>query len=120
MYPSRSPTWSRSCDCDSRIAESQRQPVAECRLVGARQVVKDAAAHLLPSTGSGHALVRTVGRRLGFLARRASADPVYVGVFGADGIVFEADGIPHLVEQFFGSWFHPAFSGGRQVVIFMP
>ena len=27
-------------------------------------------------------------------------DPIDIGFFGADGVVFEADGISHLVEQF--------------------
>lgn len=33
-------------------------------------------------------------------------DPVHVGVFGADGVVFKAQGIADLVEKFLGSWFH--------------
>jgi len=33
-------------------------------------------------------------------------DPVYVGPFGADGVVFVPDGVTDLVEQFFGSVVH--------------
>ncbi|MBU0493635.1 MAG: hypothetical protein KKB13_17455 [Chloroflexi bacterium] len=37
-----------------------------------------------------------------------AADPVHVGLFGADGIVFEADGVADLVEEF------PGFLGHEQ------
>ena len=33
------------------------------------------------------------------------ADPVYVGFFGAGGVLFEADKVAVLVEQFFCLWF---------------
>jgi len=33
-------------------------------------------------------------------------DPVDVGLFSADGVVFEAQRIPDLVQQFPGFWFH--------------
>ena len=33
-------------------------------------------------------------------------DPVDIGFSGADGAVFEANGVANLVEQFLGSWFH--------------
>jgi len=38
-----------------------------------------------------------------------SNDPADVGLLRAIGIVFEAQGIPDLGEQFFGSWFHLGF-----------
>ena len=33
-------------------------------------------------------------------------DPIGIGFFGADGVVFEADGVAHPVEQFFVGWLH--------------
>ena len=30
-----------------------------------------------------------------------AAGPIYVGFFRAVGVVFVADGIPHLIEEFF-------------------
>jgi hypothetical protein len=33
-------------------------------------------------------------------------DPVDVGPFGTDGVVFEVDGVANLVEQFLRGWFH--------------
>ena len=38
-------------------------------------------------------------------------DPFFVGLFGAVGVVFEADGVGDLVEQFF------AFRGGCGVFV---
>lgn len=35
-----------------------------------------------------------------------ASDPGHVGLFGADRIVLEADGITHLVQEFLGAGFH--------------
>ena len=35
-----------------------------------------------------------------------SNDPADVSLLGTDGVVFEADGVANLVEQFLGSCFH--------------
>jgi len=52
---------------------------------------------------------------------RSARDPVYVGLFGAVGIVLQAHGVAHLIQKFFGCWlwFHRRFlSLGRFRLLF--
>ncbi len=45
--------------------------------------------------------------RVAFVVEEDKAlDPIYIGLFGANGIVFEADGVAHLVKEFFLGLFH--------------
>lgn len=58
-----------------------------------------------PSTSSGQ---RFFGAHVLWVAfavvEDVAFDPVFVGLFGAVGVVFESDGVTHLVEEFAG-WF---------------
>ena len=38
--------------------------------------------------------------------KNVAFDPVFAGLFGAKGVMFDADGIADLVEQFSGGFFH--------------
>lgn len=43
--------------------------------------------------------------RVAFVVEEDKAfDLIHVSFFGADGVVFDTDGIPDLVEQFFLGW----------------
>jgi hypothetical protein len=33
-------------------------------------------------------------------------NPFHLGALGAEGVIFQADGITNTVEEFSGSWFH--------------
>ena len=73
--------------------------------------------------GGGYVLMRRQVGQEGFYLRHAhllgmefimeedvAPDPVHVGLFGADGIVLELDGIAHLIQEFLGALFrtwHP-------------
>ncbi len=46
-----------------------------------------------------------LGRVPDVVEKDIAFDPVDVGLFGADGVMFEADGITHPIEQFFASRF---------------
>jgi len=41
-----------------------------------------------------------------FVKEDVALDPVFVGVFGAIGVVFDADGVADLVEEFSFFWGH--------------
>jgi len=47
-----------------------------------------------------------LGRMTLVVKEDEAADPVHVGLFGANGIVFEVDSVAHLVEEFLGFFGH--------------
>ena len=47
-----------------------------------------------------------VARVLFMVEQDVAPDPADVGLFGADRVVFEADGVADLVEEFFGAFVH--------------
>ena len=50
-----------------------------------------------------------LGRMADVVETDVAFDPVDVGLFGADGIVFDPDGVTDSIEQFPRSWFHRLF-----------
>lgn len=60
-----------------------------------------------PSTGSGQRLGRAHVLGVTLVVKKDVAfDPVDVGLFGADGVVLEADDVAHLIKQFLGTMCH--------------
>ena len=64
-----------------------------------------------PSTGSGQRFRRAHILGMAFVMEKDVAlDPVRVGLFGADGIVLEADDVAYTIQEFFWALFHFAAS----------
>jgi hypothetical protein len=60
-----------------------------------------------PSASSGQVLGRVHVLGVACVVKQDVArDPAYVGLFGALGIVFQAQGVADLSEQLLGCWFH--------------
>lgn len=60
-----------------------------------------------PSAGSGHSLGGAhVGGVLFAMKEDEALDPVDVGLFGAEGVVFEAEFVPHLIQKFYRRCVH--------------